>query len=624
MPTLNTSPTEYGDKGDAARATPPAEMEDESEIVNAIWSNFEKDKAYKFTIVAPADWKRYAMIYQGQHWSGNQKEWQSTPTIPLSTAAVNSLVPVVTDQRPQIAIVPRQPEDSKISNVLRSIIEWLWEENNCDIKLPTTELDSFIFGNGFWKVIWNPLLRGGLGDIQIVQVDPTCMFFNPEAKDIDDAERIEHVEQMSLKRIEMLWPEKGPLVTASVKDPNVVVDRPQQSQKGGGTKGNYNVQTTTGSDVWTYSASSATRQGGAPKDSATVCESWEFDKETKRWKRTVIADKIILEGPEITDLEMAPFIHFPDYKTNWSIWASGEIQLVENIQYEINKRRGMILDILRFCSSPMIVYDPGAGADIENMDIAPGVAIPAEGGPAALNWLLPNMDLSGLFAVGDRDKSDMNDILGNVEMIQGKNPTGVEAGVALEQLAEAANTRLRLKVRLMEAALRRCGKILIKFIQKHYTSQRIFRIVGSEFQPSGTPEAAGAAQFMTINKPAGMQQGPPNEMGEPTMEPTFDENSNFIPPDAEFDVRIGAGSTLPVSRTAKFQQAITLFDRGALPIRELLRSAGWDRWEEIASQMEAAQMAAQGMQPQGGGAMDTSMIPEDVLGSEEPPMAESA
>jgi hypothetical protein len=617
------NPVEYGNKGAPPKNLQP-DKEADADICEEIWKDFNKDKQYKYAIINPGDQKRYAEIYYCQHWNGNQKDWQSTPVIPLSTAAVNSILPVITDNKPQIAIVPREPSDDKIADVLRAIIEWIWEEQNCDVKLPATMLNALIFGNGFWKILWNPSLKRGQGDIQIVDVDPTCMFFNPEAKDIDEAERIEHVEQMSLHRIKTLWPDKGEEVEASVKDSEVVIFRPQTNQKNApGTMGTKTVPTTTGSDAWTYSGSSTDRQGPASKESATVCERWRLDRKSSRWERTVVANDIVLEEPTLTDFEIAPFVHFADYKTNWSLWATGEIQLIENLQYEINKRRGMILDILRYCASPILVYDPGAGADLENLEIEPGISIPAEGGPSAAAWMVPNMDLSGLFAVNDRDKQDINDILGNVDLVQGKRPVGVEAGVALEQLAEAANTRLRLKVRLMEAALRRAGKILVSFIQKHYTSQRIFRVVGNEFGADGQPQNAAMATQSTfqINKPVGMQPvqdegGFPiiGEDGMPQQKPMFDETSNLIPQDAEFDVRIGAGSTLPVSRSSKFQQAITLFDRGALPLRELLRASGWEKWQEIAQEMEMKlmqqQMAQQGMTAPGMDQM--AMIPEGI------------
>jgi hypothetical protein len=352
---------------------------------------------------------------------------------------------------------------------------------------------------------------------------------------------------------------------------------------------------TTGSQTFSYPAGSSSTEGPKPKESCTVGQRWIRDAETGAWRRIVVANKVLLLD-ETPDVITPPIVHFVDYAVPWTIWGSGEIQHVENLQYEINKRRGMILDILRFCAMPMLVVDPASGIDHENLRAAPNLVIPAEGGPAAVGILAPQMDLSGLFAVNDRDKQDFNDILGNVDLVQGKAPAGIEAGIALELLSEAANTRLRLKVRLMEASLRRAGLIITKLIQKHYTAMRIFRIVGHEFTEGGMQQQP---EFFAINRPVGTvdDQGAASEF------------ENQIPPDAEFDIRIGAGSTLPVSRTARFQQAITLYDRMAIDRKELLKSAAWPRWEEVDARMEAKEMMAQGMPET---APDAGNIPGDV------------
>ena len=604
----NTSPTTMGDKGAEKPPGPNSSGESsdkgmsDDEYLGFCWKQFEDFRAYKDSQINPADLKRYAMLYMGQHWNGMQKEWQSTPTIPLSTAAVNSILSVITDNSPQIAVVPRQPEHELIATVIEAIVEWLWEFNDCDVKLPATMLNALIFGNGFWKLLFDPS-KGKQGDISVINIDPLCMFFNPEATDISDADIIIHAEQMSLRRVAMLWPDKAEEVTAKIKVNSLLVDRPQVGQRPGGVRAQYSVPTTTNSDVWVYPTPFQTKDAPYKKDTVTVMERWEKDKKTYKWKRGVITPDVVLESQEDTDFEEPPFVHFVDYKMPWSIWGSGEIGLVENLQYEVNKRRGMILDILRYAASPCLVYDPGSGVDPETLEIQPGIAIPAEGGAQAVSWLSAHMDLSGLFQVNSMDAQDMNNILGNVQSIQGVHPPGVDAGVALEQLADAASSRLRPKIRLMEASLRRAGKIMIHYIQKHYTAERIFRVVGQD-----------ANQFFAINRPAGatMTTGPD---GSPQgMAPTFDKSSNQIPPDAEFDVRIGAGSTLPVSKSAKFQQAITLYDRHALPVAELLRAAGWDRWQQIAQQMEQQQ----GAQAQQGAANGTAP-PPGVPGGAPPP-----
>ena len=617
------SPATYASKGDPSKdvggpgepLSSSDQSQDENELVQQSWRRYEEIRDHKYTQVRPADWRRYALIYGDQHWDvTTYEEWQSTPTINLTFAAIHAILPIITDNRPQIAVIPREPDDEQIADVISKVIEWLWEYCDLDQLLPATMLNTLIFGNGFWKIMWDPNARGGAGDITVVNVDPVNIFFNPEATSIWKATEIYHVEQMPMSWIKAMYPDKADLVREGVQDGNIIVNRPQLPQKGQGRSGDIDIRSTTGSMAYKVPSSAATAVDSPQKKTATVAERWLYEHETNRWRKIVIANRVLLSD-EITDFDTPPFIHFVDYPVPWTIWASGEVQHVENLQYEINKRRGMMLDILRHCAMPMLVVDPASGVDHETIKAKPNLVIPAEGGPQAVGVLAPQMDLGGLFNVNDRDKQDFNDILGSVDIMLGKNPTGVEAGVALEQLAESANTRLRLKVRLMEGALRRAGHILLKMIQKHYTTHRIFRIVGNEFQNG----VAQPQQFFAVNQPTAMQANP--ETGE--EEPVYGEGSNQIPPDAEFDVRIGAGSTLPVSKAARFQQAITLFDRGAIDQQELLKSAAWPKWEEVLSRMQMQQqqmmMAQQGVSPEGVPPLPGSA--EELMG-EPPPQQE--
>lgn len=618
MPEQVDSPATYGSKGDASleAGSAPSSFEnqdqDEKETVRQHWKRYGECRDHKHTIVRPNDWQRYAKLYGDQHWDASMYEdWQSTPTINLCFAAIQAQLPILTDNKPQIAVIEREPDDTQIAGIIGKVIEWILDSVALDLLLPKTMLNALIFGNGFMKVIWNPALRMGVGDIDVLNVDPTNIFFNPEATDWKSVTEVRHVEQMPLSWLKAMYPDKAEMLGhGGLKDGSIIVNRPQEPQRVSGRGEPVEVKSTTGTS-YTYPAGSTSSGQSAPKQSATVMEAWVFQRDSNRWRKTVIANDVLLDD-QITDFDTPPFVHFVDYPVGWTIWASGEIQHVESLQYEINRRRGMALDIMRHCAMPMLVVDPASGVDHETIKARPNLVIPAEGGPAAVGVLAPQMDLGGIFQINDRDKEDFNGILGNVDIIQGKTPPRVEAGVALEILAESANTRLRAKVRYMEAALQRLGQIIIKMVQKYYTGPRIFRIVGNEFSSGGVPQQA---QFFATNQPVGMEPDPAGQ-----MQPTFDETSNFIPPDAEFDVKIGAGSTLPISKTARFQQAITLFDRGAIDQEELLKSAAWPKWEEVLQRMQFQQMQMM-MQQQGVAPEGVPQLPgsaEELIG-EEPP-----
>ena len=101
-PFIGDSPSTFGDKGDTHKAvgeqplTPEERLgqkQSEKQKVAHSWKRYEEARNHKWYMVNPGDWKRYALIYGDQHWDGTQEAWQSTPTVNLSFAAINTILP---------------------------------------------------------------------------------------------------------------------------------------------------------------------------------------------------------------------------------------------------------------------------------------------------------------------------------------------------------------------------------------------------------------------------------------------------------------------------------------------------------------------------------------------------
>jgi|TARA_Y100000310_G_scaffold332585_1_gene408459 hypothetical protein len=542
-----------------------------------IWKKIRKAKKAKN--VFSREWGKFYSLYAGKHWDKARPEWMSEPVINLTFSTIETILPILTDNRPQISVVPFEPDDIDISRVLSEIVQYLWEYNDMDIKLPKIIKNVLIFGNGFAKVDWDPGARGGLGEIRMTGLDPANVLVDPSGTDDESINWIAHIQNVPKEIVEANPAWAGALqgVSNSAYDPSFTIERKIASQ---GTKAG--IKSTQYSD--TQSKQSFDFQGGGSsqtdqEEQVTLVEIWERDLQSGAISKTVLANDILLEtGPSPFDHGWFPIVHFVDYPSGWNYWASGEVQHVEKLQLEINKRRGMMIDILKFTSMPMLVVDPTSGVDYENIVTRPGLVIPAIGGGGSVSWLHPPRVPGELFAMNDRDKADFDTILGNVDVLQGRKPAGVEAAAAIEALTEAANTRMRLKVRFMEAALRQLGRLVVSMIQQFYDTKRIIRLAGRDAETLLDKEL----DYLNVNAPTGMDQ-----QGELLLE-------NMIPKDSEFDVRIGAGSTLPVSRQSRFQQALQLFQVRAIDQMELLKHSGWPRFEEVIARMQQEQEAQMG------------------------------
>tara|TARA_Y100000310_G_scaffold283502_1_gene305519 strand:- start:3250 stop:5022 length:1773 start_codon:yes stop_codon:yes gene_type:complete len=581
MPDL-TPPSLVGSKGmpDTSFPAPVSERE----MSDQIWKRIRKAKKAKN--VFSREWGRFYSLYAGRHWDKARPEWMSEPVVNLTFSTIETILPILTDNRPQISVIPFEPGDIDIARVLSEIVQYLWEHNDMDIKLPKIVKNVLIFGNGFIKVDWDPTAREGLGEIRMTGIDPENILVDPNGTDDESINWMAHVQNVpkSIVRANPAWAGKMESVSNSAYDSSFTIQRKISSQ--GGKSG---LKPTQYTDTQKKQAFDFTDEpsGALDEDNlVTLVEMWERDPATGSMTKSVLANDILLEsGPSPFNHNWFPIVHFMDYPVGWNYWASGEVQHVEKLQLEINKRRGMMIDILKFTSMPMLVVDPTSGVDYENIVTRPGLVIPAIGGPGSVSWLHPPRVPGELFAMNDRDKADFDTILGNVDVLQGRKPAGVEAAAAIEALTEAANTRMRLKVRYMEAALRQIGRLVVSMIQQFYNTERVIRVAGRDAETMLDKEL----DFFSVNSPTGM--GPDGQL----------VLNNIIPPDAEFDIRIGAGSTLPVSRQSRFTQALQLFQVGAIDQVELLKHSGWPRFEEVIARMEQQKEAQiEAMSAQGG------------------------
>lgn len=562
------------------------------DIVHDVKAKLESAKEYREP--HSKHWPRFYLVYEGMQWNGRQRPWQSTPVINLTWSVIQTIVPILTDSKPQITVVPRQREHEEISSVLTSLLEWLWDDNDMDIKLPKLMTTSMIFGNAFAKVIWDPSARNGFGDIRVVEVDPTHMFVAPNARSFDDADYVIHAENITVEKAQRLIEElRGELDSGDSPDhPELTLDRePVPSSE---VSDAVVIQNSGGAAKFGIPLGGSSVGDNGQEGMVTVIELWEKNEEGQVFQTIVVNDRVALHRPSPFSHGLFPFVHFVDHAHSWTFWGMGEVQQVEKLQMEINRRRGHIQDILRYTANPILLVDP-ALADPEQIDPRPGLVLPVEGGPAGAAWLTPPSIPAELFQSNILDKQDFDVILGNVDVLQGRRPAGVEAGIAIELLQEAANVRMRLKVRHMENSLKRLGKLLVGMIQEFYDTERTFFISGPEALMIQEPLTKDV--FMEINK-GGENQIPPLES-------------------AEFDVKIGAGSTLPVSRAAQFQRVITLYQMGVIDDEEVMRHSGLPRWKETLQrsrqwkfQMAQAQ-AAMEQQQAGAEGEEEPLTPEE-------------
>ena len=599
------TPVEGSSTGNIGEKLIPEEQgETQAKLAEQVLHAYKEAKAYRSTY--DRQWDRWYRLYSGQHWDGPRPEWRSTPVVNFIFSTIETILPIMTDNNPQINVVPKNSASGPTASIMGTIMEKLWVDNDMDIKLPETIKNALKYGTGIQKVWWNSKLADGLGNVAVSVVDPRHFYPSPGAKSVEDAAYVVFAANVPLDTVLRDFPEAKGKIKGGIWDEALTVTKNIVTQQASGNTPLGPTSNTAGTDV-TNNAGRLDGKDGV-MDRVKLCtfvEWWHRDDSDQTWV-TIMANGILLKHDKNPfSHNKFPFVRYVDYQIPSMFWGMGEIQQLEKLQENINQRRAQITDILRLTANPPFVADADSGVNPKAMTNRPAVIIYKNRG-SEVRWLTPPQLPAALFELQDLDKKDFDAISGVLDVTQGRRPVGIEAASAISELQEAAQTRIRFKVRLMEAALRQLGKLMLSLVQQFYTEERTVRVQGRQ---------TGQAEFVTINQA---------QLDPATQEETKINDVTV----GEYDIEIGVGSTLPVNKTRRADQMIELYQLGVVDRRAVLENVGLppEEFEQIIARMEqqeqAEMMMAQGMPPEGGGGAPSAGAPMPAEGPQEPPPTE--
>jgi hypothetical protein len=558
--------------------------DEEQKIQQMVLDKYKEAKKHRRTY--DKDWERWYRLYSGQQWDGPRPDWKSTPVVNFIFSTIETIVPIMTDSNPQVVVAPSLPSCAQTAEVFNDLVKRVWVNNDMDLKLPAIVRNSLKYGTGFAKVWWKePEVPSELGDVAISVVDPRHIFPSPGAVDMNDAAWVIFAANVPIHYVEGMYPQAKGRLVGGIWDEDLTVHKTITSQTGTVSASVVGpVQSATGGDGSGSSASSSwpTQDSyGRPVTDrsklVTLCELWH--KVDGRMQLTVAANGLVLRNGESPfNHNRYPFVKFVDYDIPSNFWGMGEIQQLDRLQDFINKRRGQTQDILKICGNPPLVADANSGINPKAMTTRPGSIIYKNPG-TDVHWLTPPQLPSALFEIQALDKQDFDGVSGIYDVTQGRKPKGIEAAAAIGELQEAAQTRLRLKVRNLEGSLRQLGQLVVDMIQQFYDEPRVVRIVGGD--PS-------QPDFVLINQQIVDSTG---------KAITINDVST-----GKYDIEIGVGSTMPVNKTKLYNEMkemyqLQIVDAQAVLENSSLSPAQVSKILSRQAQAQQAAMAQQGMAP---------------------------
>jgi hypothetical protein len=580
----------------------PSISEEEAQDVKLVLDTFKRYKKHRSKY--DRNWMHYYKMWRGDQWHNvKMPNFRQQEVINMIWQTIQSNMPLQTDVRPKISYIPEEPNDTAFAEVLNQVSESDWERKNWLTQLSEVILDGYIYGTGFAQMGYDPDDDYGVGSATFESVDPFYVYPDPEARDVNGPDSFGMIiaEPMCTKRLKQMFPKHADKIKSDVKDvisssktslndfkikaSNTDKDMPDITFLDGQEKAEERTLLITA-----YLKPQETQDQEEMEEDGSVKV---VTKKVYPFGRVIkVACGVKLDEKQLPfENGKFPFARYVNYILPREFYGVSEVEQLESPQRVFNKLLNASLEILNLMGNPIWVVDTASGVDPHHLVNRTGLVVEKEPGSEVRRESGVQLSGSALSLI-DRLETWFNNVSGTQDVARGQTPGSVTAASAIEQLQEAARTRIRQKQRNLDAFIRDIARQYSEIVLENYTKPRIFRVTNDE----------GSTEFFkfSITK----EQGPLGEFDEKKVaviqrfaEGEIDGNDVVIEEtptkmalqSSAFDVRVNTGSTLPFTTAQKEQQALNLFDRQVIDAEELLSIMEFPNREEILNRMEQKQ-----------------------------------
>jgi hypothetical protein len=259
----------------------------------------------------------------------------------------------------------------------------------------------------------------------------------------------------------------------------------------------------------------------------------------------VVGDKSMYEYELPYEIKEYPLVPF-HYKWTGTPFPISAVSPLIGKQREINKSHQLMVHNASLGSSLRWMHEEGSvDTDYwEKYSSSPGALLPIRPGAVPPTPVQPSPLSNAFFTTVQEGKGDMEYLAGIYSSMQGDTQQQHETFRGMLAMDEYGTRRIKQwMTNCIEPGLRQVGRLVMQFTQAFYQTHKIFRIA--------QPSAIGEERKSEINVPIY------NDLGE-AIGKYHDYQAS------KFDVRIIAGSTLPINRWAYLAELKELMQLGVV------------------------------------------------------------
>ena len=540
-------------------------------------------------------WTSHYRLGRNPAWSGAVRSG-----VPLVGANLLHLhrqrtVNMLTDNNPTFNVNRVGPGgDDALFRTLERAAAWWWTEQEQQAVFERSVINGETYGVAVEKVVFDPDLEYGLGEVRTVVVDPFAFgVFPTDCLDLQDAAAVLHFSPMPVVEARRRWPDSAERIVSDAALLASLGDGRKEIATGDGSR--HSLFSRFGEVV--RSLAGARGGDGPDEDAALVCECWVRDYTMTddgplypgflRCVTVAGAGDLVLSdranpsiNPELAPEEaMATYLydHFPFALANsltdpCSLWGASDFEQLAELQGEINKCLSQLTYHKDRCARPKIINPRDSGvanaAFTNRLGIVNPTSMAAAQGIRYLEFTNNTKDIESVLGIY-RDLFSQISGLGDLERAAAPDHP-VIAYRAIAALIEQAATLLRGKIRNYSRLIRDRGRMFLSHMQNWYTEERWIT-----FAENGRRSIA-SIHGAHCRVPARLT--------------------------------VVSGSTMPVSKVQQREEALALYQMGAIDRRDLLEKLDWSGRDAVLTRLEERE-EERGAAPNPAGGHDAPRAP---------------
>jgi len=501
-------------------------------------------------------------------------------------AAVDKLKSLLTAQPAKFSAIGREDSDNKLSNIWKTILEYIWDISKGDTVFKQVVHDYAVQGLGYMYVYMDPEADYGRGEIKYTHVDPFRVYVDPASRDrfFHDASGIILSTFLTRQQVLDLYPQLEESIDDIAVGENSLYGEDYPSS---GMKNTQNVLTPAEAKNLDYNvnqkyqildrfykvrvpfyrlfnsvsgqekiinaeiyASILQEEQNVEAIASGAIEIEEVEQ-TRIMQCTSIGDVLLYE--RVLNTDIYPIVPFANIWTN-TPYPKSDVNKVKDSQRLLNKLFSLTLSHAQSAAGLKLLIPEGSVDNVSQLEkdwANPNAVIeynPEFGEP---HYPQPAPLTSEFYYLIDRVEKYIDLNFGIPELLQGFKDQAPESVRGTMLLSEMGESRGKSKLRDIEASLSQVGQVIYNMAKDHYKFQKTFRIV----QPNND-----ITEF-TVNMR--LYDDKSNEIGAL-------ENDIAL---GQHDIRIISGSTLPSNKVAEYNMYLDAYKLGLVDDVEVLKKS---------------------------------------------------